>query len=76
MLENGHWYYQSNGPATTLGATTNDGALYSQGYNTNWVAQIAQDYRNGNLFTRSKNSGTWTAWKKVAYINDLPTKVS
>ena len=76
MIENGHWYYQSNGPTTTLGASTGDGALYSQAYNTNWVAQIAQDYRNGNLFTRGKNSGTWTAWKKVAYINDLPTKVS
>jgi hypothetical protein len=29
MIENGHWYYQSNGPTTTLGASTNDGALYS-----------------------------------------------
>lgn len=71
MTANGMWYYTSNGPAKTLGATTNDGALYSQAYSTSWVAQIAQDYRNGDLFTRGKNNGTWTAWKKVAYMSDL-----
>ena len=61
----------SNGPATSLGATTNDGALYSQAYSTDWVAQIAQDYRNGNLFIRGKNFGTWQAWKKVATTDEL-----
>jgi hypothetical protein len=50
---NGHWYYTSNGPDTSLGATTSDGALYTQAYSTSWVTQIAQDYRNGNLYTRS-----------------------
>ncbi|WP_299230236.1 tail fiber domain-containing protein [uncultured Bacteroides sp.] len=59
-------YYTSNGPATTLGASTNDGALYSQAYNASWIAQIAQDYRNGNLFIRGKNNGTWQSWKRVA----------
>lgn len=71
MTANGMWYYTSNGPAQSLGATTNDGAIYSQAYNTTWVVQIAQDYRDGDLFTRGKNSGTWTAWKKVAYMSDL-----
>ena len=70
MTSNGHWYYSSNGPTKALGATTNDGALYSQAYSTSWVAQIAQDYRNGNLFTRGRNSGTWTAWRKVAYTGE------
>jgi hypothetical protein len=42
-----------------LGASTNDGALYVQSHSTSWVAQIAQDYRNGNLFVRGKNNGTW-----------------
>ena len=71
MTANGMWYYTSNGPATSLGATTNDGALYSQAYSTSWVVQIAQDYRDGDLFTRGRNNGTWTAWKKVAYMSDL-----
>lgn len=71
MTANGMWYYTSNGPAQSLGATTNDGAIYSQAYNTTWVVQIAQDYRDGDLFTRGKNNGTWTAWKKVAYMSDL-----
>lgn len=65
-LKNGHYYYTSNGPATSLGASTNDGALYVQSYSDSWVAQIAQDYRNGNLFVRGKNNGTWQAWKAVS----------
>lgn len=64
-----HTYYTSNGPSTSIGASVNDGALYSQAYSDNWVAQIAQDYRNGNLFTRGRNNGTWSAWKAVSYGN-------
>ena len=67
ITSNGHWYYSSNGPSTSLGASTADGALYSQAYSTSLVGQIAQDYRNGNLFTRGKNNGTWTDWKAVSY---------
>lgn len=58
-------YYTSNGPATSLGASRSDGALYAQAYNSTWVAQIAQDYRNGNLFIRGKNNGTWQSWKAI-----------
>ena len=65
ITTNGHWYYTSNGPATSLGATVNDGGLYSQAYSANWVGQIAQDYRNGNLFVRGRNNGTWTSWLPV-----------
>lgn len=72
IITNGHWYYTSNGPSTTIGASTADGALYSQAYSADWVAQIAQDYRNGNLFTRGKNNGTWQAWRAVAYQEDTP----
>lgn len=68
---NGLNYYKSGGPTTTIGATTADGALYSQAYSTSWVAQIAQDYRNGNLFVRGRNNGTWQEWKKMASISDL-----
>ena len=65
IASNGLWYYNSNGPATTLGASTTDGALYSQAYSTSWVGQIAQDYRNGRLFVRGKNNGTWQSWLAV-----------
>ena len=58
-------YYTSNGPATSIGASTADGAIWSQAYSTSWVAQIAQDYRDGELFVRGKNNGTWTAWKTI-----------
>lgn len=67
MASNSVCYYTSGGPATSLGASTNDGALYSQAYSTSWVGQIAQDYRNGSLFVRGKNNGTWTAWKRIVW---------
>ena len=64
-IENGHYYYTSNGPATSLGASTSDGALYVQSYSSSWVGQIAQDYRNGSLFVRGKNNGSWSSWKRI-----------
>lgn len=57
-------YYQSNGPSG-LGESATDGSIYAQAYNSSWVSQIAQDYRNGNLFIRGKNNGTWQSWKAV-----------
>ncbi len=65
IASNGLYYYTSNGPATSLGMSTNDAALYCQAYNTTWVAQIAQDYRNGTLCVRGKNNGTWSSWKRI-----------
>ena len=58
-------YYTSNGPSTGIGATTTDGALYMQKYNSSWQAQIAQDYRTGSIFVRGKNNGTWQDWKYI-----------
>ena len=66
-------YYTTNGPATSIGATTADGAIWSQAYSTSWVAQIAQDYRDGDLFVRGKNNGTWTAWKRIWATGDAVT---
>lgn len=65
MAYNGVYYYNAGGPATSLGMSTNDGATYVQAYNTSWVAQIAQDYRNGSLCVRGRNNGSWSAWKRI-----------
>lgn len=73
LTSNGTYYYASNGPSTDLGASTADGALYVQAYSTSWVGQIAQDYRNGRLFVRGKNNGTWQAWKRVANYDEVAT---
>ena len=64
-IKNGNYYYTSNGPATSLGASTADGALYVQSHSDSWVSQIAQDYRNGGLYVRGKNNGSWQSWYKV-----------
>ena len=67
ITSNGMWYYSSNGPSG-IGNSTSDGALYSQAYSTSWVGQIAQDYRNGNLFVRGKNNGSWTTWRTICVL--------
>ena len=64
----GFYYGSSNMPPTDLGASTTDDALYVEAWSTSWVAQIAQDYRNGNLFVRSKNNGTWQSWRRIPYL--------
>lgn len=64
-VKNGNYYYSSNGPASTLGAQSTDGALYVQSYSDSWVGQIGQDYRDGQLFVRSKNNGTWKDWQAI-----------
>jgi len=65
MVVNGHYYYNSNGPSTDIGASANDGAIYVQALDENNVTQIAQNYENGNIFVRSKVNGSWTEWKKT-----------
>lgn len=73
VTTNGLRYYTANGPEyKTDGSFADyfDGSLYTQAYSDIWVTQIAQGYRNGGLFTRSRNNGTWTEWRKVAYIGD------
>ena len=63
---NGVYYWTSNGPSVELGMTGSaDGAIFAQAYSSTWVGQIAQDYRNGNLFTRGMNNGTWTSWLRI-----------
>lgn len=75
IIYNSHTYYTSNGPSTNLGASTNDGSIYSHAYNSTRVSQIAQDYRNGRLFVRGKNNGTWQDWKRIAQYEEIPTSL-
>lgn len=71
VTSNGMWYWGSNGPSTTIGADYTDGALYSIAYSNSWVAQISQGFRNGELFTRARNNGTWTSWRRLAYADGI-----
>lgn len=72
---NSHTYYTSNGPSKALGASTDDGSIYSQAYSSDWVSQIAQDYRNGRLFVRGKNNNVWQSWKRIAQYEEIPTSL-
>ena len=70
MTSNGLYYYNSNGPTTNAhNFATSDSAMYVQAYNTSWVSQIAQDYRDGKLAVRSRNNGTWQPWRRIAFAD-------
>ena len=73
---NGLYYYNSNGPSAQLGALSTDGGLYVQAYNSSWQGQIAQDYRDGSLYMRGKNNGTWTKWLQVMPVDLASTAVT
>lgn len=72
---NSHTFYLKNGPSVSLGATIDSGAIYSQAWQSDWVAQIAQDYRNGRLFVRGKNNNVWQDWKRIAQYEEIPTSL-
>lgn len=69
-VNNGHYYYTSNGPSISLESAPSDGALYVQSYSNYRVAQIAQDYKDGRLFVRGINNGAWQPWKKIAITGE------
>lgn len=71
MTYNGNWYYTSNGPATVIGMTSTDGGIYSQFHSTSWGGQIAQDYRDGELAVRGKDSGNWTPWERIPLTKEM-----
>lgn len=76
MTENGLYYYQSNGPATSLGAQSTDGAVLVMAHSANWLTQLAQDYRTGKIFVRSRNSGSWMRWREVISSDDTTSNVT
>jgi hypothetical protein len=76
MTTNGVYYYTSNGPDSSVGATSTGGAMFVQAYNDTWVAQIAQDYRTGKAFFRGRNNGTWTAWQAFKTQADVDSAYS
>lgn len=73
---NGIWYFSNaqNCPPASIGfnAPDNNGSLYVQAFDSNWVNQICQDYySDGTIFIRSCNLGVWTSWKKVSINADF-----
>lgn len=61
VTENGFYYINTSGhgPATTLGLQNGDCAMYAQSYSNIWVTELAQDYRDGQIFVRSKANNVW-----------------
>lgn len=42
-----------------------DGSIYTAAYSSSWVSQIFSDYRSSNLWTRTRNNGTWQSWYQI-----------
>jgi hypothetical protein len=46
----------------------------------NWAHQTATSFGSGNtpneIYSRVRQGGTWTAWKKISYSTDTPTATS
>lgn len=70
MTKNGVYYIGSsqNGPPTTLGVQNADSSCHVQAYNDSWVTQLAQDYRDGQIFVRAKKNNVWQNWMAVPFF--------
>ena len=62
-LNTGIWYV--NGTNSTDLFSQTDGAVLVNKYSDNWISEIYQDYRTGQIALRGKNNGTWQSWRKV-----------
>lgn len=52
-----------------------DGSLFRVRYSDLWQFELMGSNRNGRVATRSKNNGTWTAWKQLAFKEEIPEAV-
>ena len=68
-LDTGIWYV--NGTSDIYSAS--DGAAYVNKYSNNWISEIYQDYKTGQIALRGKNNGTWQAWRKVLDSSNFNT---
>ena len=78
MVVNGVYYYNSNGPSTSIGASANDGSVFVHTCDDGYVVQIAQNYETGNIFVRAMNDNVWGAWKKpdAGTVNGLTVQTA
>lgn len=67
--QTGIWYV--SGTSSILGQS--DGVAIVNHYNSNWVSQIYQDYRTGQIALRGKNNGTWQSWRTVIDTGNYTT---
>ena len=44
---------------------------YDDGSESNWVNQVAYGINNKIYFRQNINSGNWTEWKTIAYLDDI-----
>lgn len=70
--ENGIFYFKNNRPTEI----STDGTLINQYYSSSWSTQLAMGYRSEGVFYRCKNNGTWSAWKKIATTDLIPTTIA
>ncbi|MBV5282156.1 MAG: hypothetical protein JZU53_06920 [Paludibacter sp.] len=63
---NGIFY--CNGGSTPAPSGSADGTLIASSYYggaDTWGSQIYQDYRNGYMYARGRNNGSWSSWLRI-----------
>lgn len=71
MTSNGIWYTSSNAIPGGTATTNNDGMIRVMAYNTNWIVQLYQSFRNNTVWIRTRSNGTWNAWKQITANGDI-----
>lgn len=66
-------YMASNGNSNVPANWTE---LLTLGNGGNDIAQFGISIEDENAYTRVCNSGTWKNWKRLAFANEMPTKLS
>lgn len=81
---NGFYYVQSstnsltdaNGnPFLQYHAANNDFRILATAYSSDWVQQIATDFRSTHIYYRIRNDGIWGSWTEIAKISDITTSI-
>ena len=70
--DSGIYYWKANSmyrPSTGYGVLLVN--KYDDGSESNWINQVAYGTNNKIYFRQNINSGNWTEWKAIAYLDDI-----
>lgn len=69
-------FYHCNVNVPTVDGENDKAVIHNQyGGSSYWATQIAISWRNGRMWFRNKENGTWEAWQEIAKISDIPSSL-
>ena len=75
VTETGFYYIASGGTnRPPFSQSTNlDYRILTTAYSSEWLQQIATDFRCPDVFVRRRQQGVWMEWEKLAYSSEIPS---